>query len=76
MDLVRLKPTMIRGNASEIMAVAGAAIQTRGVDTSAEVEDALSHAQQLAREYGCIVAVSGKIDKARPHCNLLHPFLC
>ena len=63
MDLVELQPTMIRGNASEIMAVAGAAVQTRGVDTSAEVSDALQHAQQLARDLGCIVAVSGAVDK-------------
>ncbi|KAK9833621.1 hypothetical protein WJX74_000869 [Apatococcus lobatus] len=63
MDLVKLQPTMIRGNASEIMAVAGAAVQTRGVDTSAEVSDALQHAQQLARDLGCIVAVSGAVDK-------------
>ena len=67
MDLVKLQPTMIRGNASEIMAVAGAAVQTRGVDTSAEVSDALQHAQQLARDLGCIVAISGAVDKVPTH---------
>jgi len=34
-------PTVIRGNASEIMSVAGLATQTRGVDSSAAVADAL-----------------------------------
>ncbi|KAK9848101.1 hypothetical protein WJX84_000198 [Apatococcus fuscideae] len=70
-DLVKLQPALIRGNASEIMAVAGAAVQTRGVDTSAEVSDALQHAQQLARDVGCIVAVSGQVDMVTDGTKIL-----
>lgn len=62
MSLVELRPTVIRGNASEIMAIAGAAGNTKGVDSTAESTDALEHAKRLAKDLGCIVAVSGAID--------------
>ena len=63
LELVKLKPTVIRGNASEIMAVAGAAgVTTRGVDSTAEAEEALELGKRLARESGCIVAISGATD--------------
>lgn len=55
-------PTVVRGNASEIMSVAGAAVQTRGVDSSAGVNDALSAAQALTRRTKGVVCVSGQID--------------
>lgn len=61
-SLVNLRPTVIRGNASEIMAVAGAAGKTKGVDSTAESTDALEHAKRLAKELSCIVAVSGATD--------------
>ena len=60
---MKLKPTVIRGNASEIMAVAGAAgATTKGVDSTAEAEDALEAGKQLAREAGCVVAITGAVD--------------
>ncbi len=62
MSLVNLRPTVIRGNASEIMAVAGAAGKTKGVDSTAEPTHALEHAKQLAKDLGCIVAISGATD--------------
>ena len=55
-------PTVIRGNASEIMSVAGAAVQTRGVDSSAGTSDALGSAQALALRTAGVVCVSGKVD--------------
>ena len=55
-------PTVIRGNASEIMSMADFAIKTRGVDSSAAANDALSAAQALAERIGNTVCVSGEID--------------
>jgi hydroxyethylthiazole kinase len=55
-------PTVIRGNASEIMSMAGAAVQTRGVDSSAAVGDALGAAQALLARAGGAVCVSGAVD--------------
>lgn len=55
-------PSVIRGNASEIMSVAGNAVQTRGVDSSAAVADALQAARGLARQTGAVVCVSGQVD--------------
>ena len=62
-SLLKLRPTLIRGNASEIMAVAGAAgATTRGVDSTAAPSDALASGKKLAQEYGCIVGISGADD--------------
>ncbi len=55
-------PTVIRANASEIMRVAGAAVQTRGVDSSAGVHDALASAQTLVQRTQGVVCVSGPTD--------------
>ena len=55
-------PTVIRGNASEIMNVAGSAVQTRGVDSGAAVADALQATRELARLTGGVVCVSGPVD--------------
>jgi len=55
-------PTVVRGNASEIMCVAGSAVQTRGVDSSAAANDALGAAQALALRTHGVVCVSGQTD--------------
>ena len=55
-------PTIIRGNGSEIMAVAGSAIQTKGVDSSASTSDAEEAAGELAKAFQCTVVVSGEVD--------------
>ena len=34
----------------------------KGVDSTACSSDALGHAMQLARDHGCVVAVSGAVD--------------
>lgn len=61
--LQKTAPTVIRGNASEIMALVDATIQTRGVDSSAPGSPAAAAAATLlAREYGCVVVVSGATD--------------
>lgn len=58
----RFHPTVIRGNASEIMALAGAAVRSRGVDSSEESLTAVEYARKLARTYSTIVSVSGPVD--------------
>ncbi len=55
-------PSVVRGNASEIMSVAGVAVTTRGVDSSAAANDAVRAAQALARRTGGVVCVSGQVD--------------
>ena len=53
---------MVRGNASEIIAVAGLGGGGRGVDATAGVEDAAAAATALAERTGGVVAVSGPVD--------------
>ena len=61
--------TAIRGNASEIKAIAGINVSGRGVDVSKEdivsemsLEDDILTFEELARQIQCVVAVSGAID--------------
>ena len=64
LELVRLAPpTVIRGNASEIMALAGAAVQTKGVDSSQASTAAVDAARALAAQTGGVVCVSGAEDQ-------------
>lgn len=55
-------PTVVRGNGSEIMSTAGTVIKTRGVDSSATANDALSAAQQLVTRTKGTVCISGEMD--------------
>lgn len=55
-------PSIIRGNASEIMALAGSNIQTKGVDSTASSADSLEAAKALSLKYGSVVSVSGETD--------------
>lgn len=59
--LLAARPTLVRGNASEILALAGQGTGGRGVDTADAPEAALPAARRLARE-GAVVAVSGPVD--------------
>jgi hydroxyethylthiazole kinase len=62
-DLSRRAPTVVRGNASEILAVAGAVAEaTKGVDSVHASENALDAARELAVGLGCVVAVTGATD--------------
>lgn len=55
-------PTVIRGNASEIRALANMSGQTKGVDSTYEAEEALEAARQLHQATGAVVCVSGATD--------------
>lgn len=61
-ELLALQPTVIRGNASEIMALAGDASAGRGVDAGDSVERAEASAMALSQTSRAIVAVTGALD--------------
>ncbi len=55
-------PSIIRGNASEIMSLANENTKTKGVDSTASSNMALQAAQRLARETGAVIIISGAED--------------
>ncbi len=55
-------PTVLRGNASEILALAGAKGTTKGVDSLAGSRDARQAAIELAKSNAMVVAVTGAED--------------
>lgn len=61
-DILALKPAAIRGNASEILALAGCGAGGRGVDSTQGAQEALHAARELARQTGATVAVTGEVD--------------
>ena len=60
--LLNLKPTVVRGNASEILALSGLGGSARGVDAGDSVEAAEDAARVLAGRTGGIVVASGPVD--------------
>jgi hydroxyethylthiazole kinase len=56
------KPAVIRGNASEILSLAGEVGGTKGVDSTRGADEASGVARELARGLGCVVAVTGAVD--------------
>ncbi len=61
-ELLTKRPAVIRGNASEILALAGLSQGGRGVDSTASSQSAVAAAESLARQTGAIVAVTGAVD--------------
>lgn len=61
-ELLELRPTVIRGNASEIIALAGGESAGRGVDSGDPVGLAEEAARGLARASGAVVAATGEVD--------------
>ncbi|GAB4050070.1 hydroxyethylthiazole kinase [Spirosoma litoris] len=55
-------PDIIRGNASEIMALAGLNAQTKGVDSLYGSDAALDAARRLSSVLSCVVVISGATD--------------
>lgn len=58
----KCKPTIIRGNASEIMCLAKENATTKGVDSTNTSASALEAAKKLAIATNSVVAISGDID--------------
>lgn len=68
--LVALKPTVIRGNGSEILTLAEQPGQGRGVDSLHGSDAALDAARQMATATGAVVAITGVIDYVTDGCRL------
>ena len=67
--LETLPVALVRGNMSEVKALAGAASATKGVDVNPEdivgesnIETAARFAKEFAERAGCVVAITGPID--------------
>lgn len=58
----REPPAIIRGNASEIMALYDDKSKTKGVDSAASSEAAIDIARKLSETQKCVVCVSGPTD--------------
>ncbi|MBY5446215.1 hydroxyethylthiazole kinase [Rhizobium leguminosarum] len=61
-ELLALRPTIIRGNASEIIALAGGESRGQGVDSRDPVEQAEGSARWLAERQRAVVSVTGAVD--------------
>jgi len=60
--LVAAGPAIVRGNASEIRALAAGLGETRGVESRHGSEEALEAARELAARHGTVISVSGAVD--------------
>lgn len=61
-ELMDMRPAVVRGNASEIMALAGAASRGKGADSQDSVDEAQTAAVSLAARSRSVVAVTGASD--------------
>lgn len=74
------EPTIIRGNASEIMALTDEKLKTKGVDSTAGSDEAINAAQNISRNRKCVVCVSGMVDYVVDHEKIIkisngHPMM-
>ena len=61
--LLACRPTVVRGNASEIMTLAGlSGAEGKGADSTVGSEAAVEAAQRLAQSSGAVVVVTGALD--------------
>ncbi|WP_185152016.1 hydroxyethylthiazole kinase [Chryseobacterium vaccae] len=80
-QLLQYQPSVIRGNASEIIALAKANTTiTKGVDSTAQSNEAVHAAQILAEQYHTTVCISGETDiilngKQEIHIKNGHPMM-
>ncbi len=61
-QLLEYKPTVVRGNASEITALFTGSNEGKGVDSSSSSESTLHFIQEKARKHQLIIAVTGATD--------------
>lgn len=57
-----VRPAIVRGNASEIMALFEDSARTKGVDSTDASHDAVIAAKGINGDYGAVVCVSGETD--------------
>lgn len=72
--LLTHRPTVIRGNASEILAMATQTHAGKGVDSTIDAGGVIEQARDLARHTGSVIVVSGKSDVITDgeRCVLVH----
>ncbi|WP_158795446.1 hydroxyethylthiazole kinase [Pedobacter sp. L105] len=70
-ELISYRPSVIRGNASEIMALAQMNSQTKGVDSTHKTEEAITAAIQLNQTTGAVICISGATDSIISHGKLV-----
>lgn len=58
----KVRPTIIRGNVSELRALLGEESHARGVDSIAAEDDGLQIALRAAKTFGCSIAMTGARD--------------
>jgi len=73
-------PTIIRGNASEIMALYDDASRTKGVDSATSSDAAIDTAKTLSEIHKCVICVSGPTDYIIDKNNIIkikngHPLM-
>ncbi len=61
-ELLKLKPTVLRGNASEIISISNNEEGGKGVDSTSSSNEALDAAKSIASQYQILVAVTGEVD--------------
>jgi hydroxyethylthiazole kinase len=69
-ELIGFRPSIIRGNASEILSLAGEAVVSKGADSTADSSDAIDAAFALARRHDTVVAVTGVVDYVSDGVNV------
>lgn len=69
--LKECKPSIIRANASEIMALARENCATKGVDSTTSSNSAIESAKKLSKETNAIVVISGEEDFITDGVNIL-----
>ena len=74
--LLGCRPSVVRGNASEVMTAAGVASTIKGAESTAQVDESVQAAKDLAKRLGCVVAVSGAVDYVRPIPRVYNSCLC
>lgn len=80
-SLLSIGPAIVRGNASEIMALVGMGKGGKGVDSTNGSNEALAAATHLARSCRTVVCVTGEIDYVTDGEKILsveggHPMTC
>lgn len=79
-DMLDRSPAVVRGNGSEVIALAGADGGGKGVDSTLQADEAAETATELALRHRTAVAVSGRVDHLTDGARLVrlangHPLL-
>jgi len=80
-QLLQFRPAVIRGNASEIMALAKKnQTTTKGVDSTAQSNEALTAGASLLEQYDAVICISGALDFIIGHKQIIrigngHPLM-